>query len=97
MRQVARVNTYSWHRAERAPQYFSLWGSAADVMPDPDFKQGESGAWTLLGVVDSRSLGQGGMHGSSVTFGMPVRHLLWIAPGVGNGTFFTEIDVHLAE
>lgn len=97
---VERVNTYSWHKLERAPQYFSLWGSAADEMPDPLFHHGEHEGWTLLAVVDTREQGHGGIQGSSVTGkdGAALgtwRHLLWIAEDVGNGTFFTEIDVHV--
>jgi alpha-mannosidase len=94
VQRVARVNTYSWHREERAPQWFSLWGSAAETMPDPEFAQGGGAGWTLLAVVDTRAAGAGGVHGSSVTFDLPVRHLLWVAEDVGNGTFLTEIDVH---
>jgi hypothetical protein len=96
VRRIERVNTYSWHRHERAPQWFSLWGSPADEMPDPDFTPGGAGGWTLLAVVDTRPQGQGGIQGSSVTFDVPVRHLLWVAQDVGNGTFFTEVDVHVA-
>jgi alpha-mannosidase len=96
VRRKATVNTYSWHREERAPQWFSLWGSAAATMPDPEFASGGGKGWTLLGVVDTRSLGPGGVHGSSVAFDMPVRHLLWVTQDVGNGTFFTEIDVDAA-
>ena len=96
-RRVERVNTYSWHVNERATQWFSLWGSAADAMPSPDFQQGAAEGWTLLAVVDTRSQGQGGIQGSSVTFDMPIQHLLWVAQDVGNGTFFTEVDVHLAK
>jgi len=97
--EIDRVNTYSWHRLERAPQWFSLWGSAGEEMPDPTFLRGEHEGWTLLAVVDTRELGQGGIQGSSVTGpdGTPLgrwRHLLWITRDVGNGTFFTEIDVH---
>ena len=94
---MERVNTYSWHVNERATQWFSLWGSAADAMPSPDFQQGAAEGWTLLAVVDTRSQGQGGIQGSSVTFDMPIQHLLWVAQDVGNGTFFTEVDVHLAK
>jgi alpha-mannosidase len=95
-RRVTGVSTYSWHREERAPQWFSLWGSAADTMPDPEFVNAEGSGWTLLGVVDTRSLGTGGVHGSRVSFDVPMRHLLWVAQDVGNGTFFTEIDVDAA-
>lgn len=97
--ELARVNSYSWHVNERAPQWFSLWGSNAEAMPEADFAQGTHEGWTLLAVVDSRDLGTGGIQGSSVTGpnGAPLgpwRHLLWITQDVGNGTFFTEIDVH---
>lgn len=100
---IAGINTYSWHIANRAPQYFSLWGSNANEMPSPGFKHGEHEGWTLLAVVNTRELGDGKMHGSSVTpdpSGEPLgpfRHLLWVAQDVGQGTFFTEIDVHVAE
>ena len=50
--------------------------------------------------MNSKDLGLGGVHGSSVT-GLheaagPIRHLLWVAQDVGYGTFFTEIDVDVA-
>jgi alpha-mannosidase len=96
---IAKVNTYSWHRSNRAPQYFSLWGSNAERMPAPAIAAGSHDGWTLLAVVDTRPLGDGGVHGTSVTGkgGAALgefRHLLWIAENVGQGTFFTEIDVH---
>ncbi|MFH1419423.1 MAG: glycoside hydrolase family 38 C-terminal domain-containing protein [Planctomycetota bacterium] len=100
---IAHINTYSWHRANRAPQYFSLWGSNAEEMPSPGIKHSEHDGWTLLAVAQTRELGEGGIHGSSVrpspgceSLG-PFRHLLWIAEDVGQGTFFTEIDVHVAK
>lgn len=100
---IARIHTYSWHRDNRAPQFFSLWATDADEMPPADFKHGGHDGWTLLAVVKTEELGKGGVHGSSVTpregeaaFG-PYRHLLWIAEEVGQGTFFTEIDVHAAD
>ncbi len=100
---IVAINTYSWHRSNRAPQFFSLWGSNAEVMPSPDFKHGDHEAWSLLAVVHTKELGQGDTHGSSVTPGAecgplgPYRHLLWIAEDMGEGTFFTEIDIHVAE
>jgi alpha-mannosidase len=105
---VAAVRTFSWHRANRAPQRFSLWGSNAEKLPDPGFQHGEGKDWTLLGVVDTSKLGDGGVHASVVsakdgqassgptnigTF----RYLLWICEDVGEGTFFTEIDVDAAK
>ncbi len=100
---IEAINTYSWHGANRAPQFFSLWGSNAEEMPSPGIKHGETDGWTLLAIADTKKLGDGGIHGSSVkpamgseSFG-PFRHLLWIAEDVGQGTFFTEIDVHVAK
>ena len=100
--EIDRVNTYSWHRLDRAPQWFSIWGSNDEVMPDPGLAHDAHEGWTLLAVVDTRELGHGGVHGSSVTGrdGEALgrwRHLLWVAPNVGNGTFFTEIDVHATD
>jgi len=95
---IERVDAYSWHRDERAPQFYSLWGSHADAMPDPDFSHGGHDGWQLLAVVDTRGLGAGGVHGSSIRGrGRPLgpyRHLLWVLQDVGYGTFFTEIDIH---
>ena len=100
---IARINTYSWHRTNRAPQYYSLWASNDEEMPSPDIKQGEHDGWTLLAVVKTKELGEGDIHGSSVqpspgreSLG-PFRRLLWIAEDVGEGAFFTEIDVHVAK
>lgn len=98
---IDRINTYSRHRLNRAPQYFSVWGSDADEMPDPGFGAGAKTAWRLLGVVDTRELGQGGVHASSIRAERGAlgafRHLLWIAEDIGEGTFFTEIDVYEAK
>ncbi len=92
-----RINTYSRHRSNRAPQYFSLWGSNSEQMPSPDIARGHHDGWTLIAVVDTRPLGEGGVHGSSITAKTgilgPFQHLLWITEDVGQGTFFTEIDV----
>jgi alpha-mannosidase len=62
---IARVNTYSRHKSNRAPQRFTLWASHADTMPDPLFSAGKGSGWTLLGTVDSGTQGEGGCHGSS--------------------------------
>lgn len=98
---VARINTYSWHRDNRAPQYFSLWGSNDEAMPDPAIEKNKHDGWTLLAVVDTRELGEGGVHGSSIAGADgpigPYRHLLWVVEDMGLGTFFTEIDIHAAK
>jgi len=98
---ITRINSYSYHRADRARQFFSLWGSNASPMPEPGFRHGQHGGWQLIAVVDTRELGKGGIHGTSVepASGQPAvgpfRYLLWIAPQ-GPGTFFTELDIHAA-
>ncbi len=121
-REVTRINAYSWHRDNRAPQHFSVWGwraakvgenvgtweggkveeGRAGAAPPMSFTHGEHGTWDLLGVVDTRALGDAGIHASSIAAqdAGPLgrySHLLWIAEDIGQGTFFTEVDVHVAE
>jgi alpha-mannosidase len=95
---LTKINTYSRHRNVRAPQFYSLWGSDDEAMSDPAITNESHEGWSLLGVVDSRDLGGGGVHGSSIVGAEgslgPFRHLLWIVEDVGPGTFFTEIDIH---
>lgn len=97
---IERINTYSWHRSNRAPQYFSVWGAKGDKVPDADFGAGGAAGWRLVGVVDTRKLGDGGKHGSSIQTqdGLlgEYRYLLWVAEDMGQGTFFTEIDIYVA-
>ncbi len=95
------IKAWSWHRGNRAPQYFSLWASNETEMPSPAIAAGRHTGWTLLAVVDTRDLGPGGCHGSAVTATAdaelgPYRHLLWVTEDVGEGTFFCEIDVYAA-
>ncbi|MHC5057284.1 MAG: GH92 family glycosyl hydrolase [Planctomycetota bacterium] len=94
---VRRVNTYSWHRSDRAPQRFVLYGMADGAKPDPKAKALEL-SWMKIAEVDSRRLGPGGKHVSSVRMaGRRLRYLLWVmaAPNAaGQGSFLTEIDVH---
>ena len=98
---LSRINTFSWHRSNRAPQYFSVWGSNEEAMPDANIQTGKHPGWTLIAVVDTRKLGEGGVHGSSIGgTKSPVgsfRHLLWAVEDMGLGTFFTEIDIHAVE
>lgn len=101
-RALRGVRAYSWHVSNRAPQHFSLWGARGETMPDAGIRAGATGDWTLLGVVDSRSLGDGGKHASQITAADGAdslgqyRYLLWITENLGQGTFFTEIDVDAA-
>ncbi len=98
-RRVQRINSYSWHRSNRAPQYCSVWGAAGDDMPDPNIQADARNDWTLLGVIDSRPLGEGGIHGASIhAAGADLgeyRYLLWVIEDRHEGTFFTEVDVHV--
>jgi alpha-mannosidase len=100
-RWLQHIDTYSWHRSNRAPQYFSVWGSAADRPPEVGFRAGDHTEWELVAVVDTRRLGEGRIHATRIEkpgtqFG-PYRHLLWICEDVGEGTFFTEIDIEFSE
>ncbi len=100
-RRVDHIDTYSWHRSNRAPQYFSVWGSNEDAMPDPGFSANSETSWQLIAVADTRAVGDGGIHatrvqGESGPIG-PFHHLLWVCENVGEGTFFTEIDIDFAE
>ncbi len=75
-------------------------GCAASPFQKADIDGDQKTEWKLLAVVNTKELGTGHIHGSSVTGpNGPLgtyRHLLWIAEDVGQGTFFTEIDVHAA-
>ena len=100
-RNIQRIDTYSWHVSDRAPQYFSVWGSANAEMPSPNFKAGNEPEWELIEIVDTRTLGDGGVHATRIErlnerIG-PYRHLLWICEDMGHGTFFTEIDIDFAK
>jgi hypothetical protein len=95
---VARINTYSRHRADRAPQRFKLWGSdKADA--DAKAEAPDAAGWTLVAEVDSSSFGDGGKHGSCVTnLGGIVgsyRFLLFEVPvnSLQQGPVLAELDV----
>lgn len=97
-RRVTRVDTWSWHRTNRAPQRFVLWGHA-NVDGDASAKDLAASGWIKLATVDTRELGEGGRHASAVhvktgaigRFG----RLLHVLDPVSNreGQFLTEIDV----
>ncbi|MFT5130963.1 MAG: hypothetical protein ACI8W8_004596 [Rhodothermales bacterium] len=82
---VARINSFSWHKSDRSPQKFTLAGSL------------DKETWTEIAKVDSTALGKGGKHGSSVLKGEGslgnFRYLRWSARGNNHGCFFTEVDV----
>lgn len=114
---VAAVASYSYQEDKarmytgvRAPQVYTLYGSAED-RPDPS----DLSDWIKLAEVDTRPLGWGGRHGSFVqardgeVLGS-FRWLLWdvkrtvpppaVHPGTHpgwTGTWFAELDVHTPE
>lgn len=95
--EIARINTYSWHKAERAPQQFVLWASSADKAPDATTKDLTAAGWRRIAAVDTKALGDGGKHGSSV-LGLggaitSARWLLWQHAERKAGTFVGRIDV----
>ena len=95
---VARVNTYSWHKDDRAPQNFILWGSPASQTPDPAAAELDKAGWTRIASVDTSPLKNGGKHGSSVVNSGGIlgsfRFLLWQNAKKFAGTFYTEMDVY---
>ena len=95
---IDKVNTFSWHRTNRAPQAFSLWAANTQAALDADLQADGGSGWTLIARVDTRSLGEGGVHASSVTFPKDAeyRYLMWVTDLVTQGLFFNEIDVHIS-
>ncbi|HYG78365.1 MAG TPA: PVC-type heme-binding CxxCH protein [Planctomycetota bacterium] len=94
--EISRINTYSWHVSNRAPQDFTLWGATGDTMPSASAKDLEK-QWKKIAKIDTEPLKDGGMHGSAICSGEgslgTFRYLLWQAPKRPGGTFFTELDV----
>ena len=98
--EIDRINTFSRHRADRAPQKFVLYGAGGTSLPDPAAKT-LGGAWQRIEAVDTTPLGQGGMHVSSIAakgeFLGRFRYLLWVMEPINEaeqGTFITELDVY---
>jgi len=98
--EIDRINTFSRHRADRAPQKFVLYGACGTSLPDAAAKTLGT-AWQRIGAVDTTSLGQGVMHVSSISAKGEIlgrfRYLLWVLEPINKGdqgTFLTEIDVH---
>jgi len=94
---VTRVNTFSWHRDDRAAQKYVLYGSVADT-PDTGAADPQDAGWTLIAEVDTTGLVNGDKHGVGV-YGKPAigrfRHLLF---DVSRGrTFFSEVDVYAGD
>jgi len=94
--ELARVCVYSWHRSNRSPQRYTLFGAVGDKAPKSTTPNPERAGWTKLGTVDTTALGEGGKHLSvfAGTLGR-FRHLLFdleVKNG-SHGPFLTEIDL----
>lgn len=93
---LGRVNTFSWHRRERGPHAYTLWGSAAETMPDAASKDPAAAGWKRVAEVSTYELGEGGKHGSTISGKIGEhRFLLWVldCKNGANGSFLSEIDV----
>jgi hypothetical protein len=105
---IAQINTYSWHRGERCPQVYRVYGSAGEgtafnLQPQNGLDPRSCG-WTLIASVDTRPTSgpMGGQDAVSVQSSTGCighfRHLLFqvfptnLRDGFGN-TFYNEIDV----
>ncbi|MCX6927724.1 MAG: hypothetical protein NT154_31610 [Verrucomicrobia bacterium] len=118
VQRLRQVNTYSHHdwnvdQGSRAPQVYTLYGSAAEVPPDASHAE-QDPHWLKIADVDSRPnlTGRqwGGIYGVQISADTgdlgQFRHLLWVIrrtrsplqSDVGmTGTLFTEFDLHSAE
>ncbi len=92
---VSKLNAFSWHRTNRAPQKFSLWAGLENVSPRGDLYAENGDGWALVATVNTRPLGEGGVHASSVAFpkNNQYQYLMLITDLDNQGTFFNEIDV----
>ncbi|MFO1078196.1 MAG: DUF6797 domain-containing protein [Planctomycetota bacterium] len=90
---VSRIDTFTWHRAERSRQRYDVYGSAAEA-PDLAARDPEANGWTRIASVDTEPLGEGDKHAAGIhrEAGLGAfRHLLFhVRRG---GAFFCEIDV----
>ena len=99
---LKRVNIYSWHKSNRAPLVFTMWGHEDARAGGMEENLGEAG-WKPIGSVDTRSFGEGGQHGVCIEnpggkLGHYARLLLVTQSTNGSeGAFFTEVDVFSTE
>ncbi|MAE63633.1 MAG: hypothetical protein CMJ18_05125 [Phycisphaeraceae bacterium] len=97
VRNIARINTYSRHRGDRAAQRFVLWASASKERPSTGGDLAGAG-WRQIANVDTTGLGWGAKHGSCVMAKNGLGRARWLLFDTvpiwhGQGTFFGEIDV----
>ena len=106
--EIKRVNTYSWHRAERGPQVYKLYaadGLADGFNPKPGRAVDPAKAgWSLIATVDTRPKDgePGGQYGVSIADAGGAalgkyRYLLFdisrTADDRFGNTFYNEIDI----
>lgn len=95
--QIGRIDTWSWHKLNRAAQNLVLWAADGATMPDANGDLATSG-WTRLAKIDTGAHGAGGKHGSAVANANGAlgrfRWILWQEPQHTSGTFFSEIAVY---
>lgn len=97
---VRRIDTYSWHRGNRAAQRFKVFGTAAEAPADA--VDPAAAGWTPIASVETRQLGNGGKH--AVAIAEPdggslgeFRRLLFVLEQPDEaGQFLTEIDLFAA-
>jgi hypothetical protein len=106
---VAQINSYSWHKSDRAPQVYKVYGSdglSAGFNPEPKIGTGPAKCgWTMIALVDTRPQHNGhfgGRDGVSITDSSGslgnYRYLLFEmfvteSKDTYGHTFYSEIDV----
>ncbi len=103
---VSRINVFSWHAGPLAPQRYTLWATDREELPEAEVSRPElPSTWKRMATVDSRSLGDGGKHGSSLnakqgamgSFRYLLLELPANRPDWSRSGFLSEIDVFSAE
>ncbi len=93
---VSRVNTYSWHRGNRARQQYVLYGR--NGAGDAAAKNLAEAGWQLIANVDTNSLGYGDKHAASIATKDGLGTFTHLLFDVKRGTtFFSEIDVYAGD
>lgn len=110
VQQVNKINSYSWHKSNRAPQRYTLYGSAAGALPSTAGAAPAgliAAGWTPIAMVNTTRGGidDGKQHGVSITDTTnslgSFRYLLWNVnvnyAGQNSHSFVGEIDVYTGQ
>ena len=96
--EIGGINVFSWHKFDRAPQGFAVFGATGDSMPDAGAKPLDKNGWTKIAEVDTSPLKNDGMHASSIFdptgAAGKYRYLLFKNTKQHLGTFLSEIDIY---